>query len=589
MRFTIKITLYALDGISGDVSTFLDYDPEQLTMLVKNENGHPRRELNGTLNITGDSYDDIMSSVNTSPLVYGKYGKVEVYNKNVLIATTENIQLTFNDEYEKRASFKISGFIEDEYGNIFKNWDKLYNIYDTPTKSYRHWDFRSYESTSLIAYINSSLTQAEYQQTILNLCEDIGGYTPSQIAFSTGTPGATRIDLSLRRLFAYGLYENLPGTLPEITFPPIPPAGINWEYDSDVLLSGVYYPKYVKKPGSYSVSTWQTYSGATTPDQFINVEGFRNFLGYLDYSGTGRLIEDVIKELMSQIDSSILFDASSFSGLIGTRYQNMILMGMSDFIPAPGDLQKSDSQTVLNISIGRLLSWFEKRGFYWYLEESGGSYYFRFDLKYNQTLNTPTEDLTNYYNRNFIKTISEYNTLDVPFWSVRNETLSKDPSFVYDYSFLVSGFVQEPYYTIGDDYIFTDVNNVFDAKTEVYDDNVENFILASIGNTSGGTLYEISSDTSIYHPRSVVNFAMSVPYLSQNILSNLPTIYGPGVSFSADRLAKLKQTKLNVPLNNIYTDLDMFEYIENSQGDEMEIEQISQKLSDQTAEITFKL
>jgi hypothetical protein len=579
MRFRIKITLSNISGGATVPTAWVDYDPNQITMQVINDNGHPRREINGTIEITEDSYDDLISYVNDEPLKFGKIVKVDIYNNNTLIGSTDNAELTFNNIQEKRASFKVGGYIDDEYGNIYKYWDVIYNIAPTTTQTVRNFDFRGYESIGSSASIRIGATQEEYEQFVIDECSNREGYTASQIQFSSGGT-VTLMSLSLRRLVAYGYYAGSER---------YPPAGVDWNYDSDVTLSGTLYPKYVKKPNTFSITTWQTFAGASTPDQFINVEGFNNFIGYIDYTNVARQVDDVIEYLMSQIDPAILFDASSFGGLSGTAYEYMMMLGISDFILADGGLQKSNPQTVLNISLGRLLSWLEKRGFYWYLEESGGNYYFRLDLKYNQSLNAPSDDLQNYYNRNWVRDIKDYNIADIPFWYVKNDSISKTPSFVFSYSFFIAGTEEDPFYNLSDEYLFTDINDVQDAKTSKYDDSVENFVLLAC-ESAAGTI-QTRQDTSIYHPRTVVNFAMSIPYICENVLSNLPTIYkaGGGVFYSQDRLAKLKQAKIRVPLNNIFEDLDMFAYIKNSQGEEMEIERITQKLSENIAEIDFKL
>lgn len=585
MRFRLKLYIYALNGTSPTISGYVDYDPKQITMRVVNDNGHPKREINGTLEITGSDYDDIISYINDSPTIYsGQFGKLEVYTNNTLIGTSTNITIIDNDKYNKVAKIQISSYIEDEYAEILRYWDKLYNIYPTSTNTYRHYDFRQYESTSAVYYIPSTLTQSQYEQYIINLCNNYVGYMPSSITFS-GTTIVTAT-LSLRRLYAYGYYPN-PSSPPVSSDLKYPPPGKDWAFDSYILYSGTYFPKYVKKPPSFSISTWQTYTGGTTPQQDINVEGFRNFLGYLDYSNVGRLLEVVIEYVIGQIDATIAFDSSSFSDLNSTPYEYMMLLGISDFIPSDGDIQKSDPQTVLNISISRILGWLEKRGFFWYLEEITGTYYFRLKLKYNQTLGTPATDLSDYYNRNWIRQIAKYEKQDVEFWSIKNESLCKDPSFIWDYYYIIGGADKEPFKTLGDEYIFTDINNVFDAKTNDYDDSVENFVLVSCDSVS--TWYQSRSDTSLYHNRTVINFALSIPYIAHNILSNLPTKYGALATYADDRLAKSNKTSLRIPLNNIYTDLDIFEYIENSQGDEMEIDEISQNLADQIATIIFKL
>ena len=103
-----------------------------------------------------------------------------------------------------------------------------------------------------------------------------------------------------------------------------------------------------------------------------------------------RDLKDVFKYIINKIDSSILFDNTSFESLENWTgeeithalktdysplpayvsdkpYKDAIFMSLSDFIPKEDGTQQDFPSTIINLTWNYLWTFFEQKGFFWYL------------------------------------------------------------------------------------------------------------------------------------------------------------------------------------------------------------------------------
>jgi len=593
------------------IENYVSYDPSKITMSIKNEHGRPIRQLTGDLLIHGTDYDYFFTTINAGTYFNESYCKAYLYNNAVLIAETNNIKLVKNDTFLKQATFQLYNEILDNYNLIYRAWEKEYDIVDvTPVPNITFYDHRS------------NLTKITYDPYRTFYClkdsfgvwiADVASYiatkqadpewTLNQIEFTyaDGVCSGEILSLDVKmdwvQLVAYGFYNGSTK---------VPPAGIDWVYKDDVILSGITYPRFSKKTNTLDEIRGDLELGKDCAYIFgVLTKGLYYYASYywpvptdfsISYLNAGRKVTDVIEYLMDKVNSSVSFDVNSFYsfnnyegetyGAYGKLcYKNLILMGMSDMIPDTDNTQKSIVQSKFKITLKGLLDWFVERGFYWYLEDIGGTFYFRLWMVMDKTLTSGNPDVTNLKGKDWSKR-GEFN-IQPPEWeTISNETQSSTFDFTISQLSAYYTDVSPLNKSISDTNIYTDINYIVDAKESIFSSDIDQF--AMLSTSYDGSTYQVRRvATGDYTYLATNNIELSLPYIFLYVMADLPQLSTQGSVFAtANRLAKRKKLQISVPIENFYTDFDFFKYVDIGVT-EYEIEEITMKLSETVATLNL--
>ena len=597
--YRINLILHTGINSSTVISGFVDYDSNLLTIKEVNNNGRKEIRLTGEIEISGLDYQKYFNGINTGDYFDGYRINFQLY-KHDKIAVSGYLQMNENNIDEKKARFKIRGFSSNIYDKIYKGWEEEINIKDVTTvDSVSVYDFRTIDTelTYGTNHFDCSLNISR------DLVADIADWLELQksfkldwtlsgasFAYSDGDCDNDRIELNWTLIWSryecLGWYNGTEA---------VPPAGIGWIYFTDQGGRPKYYKLMNVIDETYGdiltgkVCLFRDLKYYESVNYEIGNEPLKN------YQDRGRLLTDVIEYLVRKIDSSIIFDVNSFSSFenyngldystYGKKsYKNLILMGLSDFIPTEAEKPKTNVQKVLNITLKTILDWFEKWGFYWYVEEVSSQLYFRLKMVKDKSLGSGNVNLKNIKGQNWEYLSRQIEWKEVEWLTMNNETTSS--GFDFNISWLgLEGYKSKPESSISDGKLYTDIDYIIDAKESIFNgESLDEFVL--IATTFHDDSYFCRKTEGVFTKINTNNSELSFSYLFLNILANLarPIESAYQIPYDKNRLDKRRQIKLTVPADIDYIFFNYILYFNK----EAEIVEWSHKLSNNFAELKIK-
>jgi hypothetical protein len=574
VNYTVDITLnYNEIGVgTGSITRTVKADISNVKPESSNVGGGRQEDtISGNIilnNRTGD-YDAFAVYLNDSAY----YVHEEDYSYDLWVNgsqyTTNKIRLINNNIDGKRLVFKLFDNVISEYTNLLANWDIEYNV--LPDTSYTaadetdYFDFRELYTIPTPGTDTQSLVNLEAVKNYVDVKVNEFTYKiPYTFVFVNTTGTNYNITIGYKQFRAIG-YKN--DTTNET------PAGIDWEYDSDV--SG--QPRFIKAPKYRSAD----YSGF--------IPGFGGTVNIvieqeadIEYQTVVRDFQTIIEYLIDKADSSIGIDSNTFDGLdnvvgAGTGIYgtdkfaaNLKLMTVSDFIPTLAGNQKNNIATKGMLSLAVIFQVLEQMGFYWYLEESGGTYYFRINHITLKTLGSSNPSIDEYNSRD-IKIVEDiYN-------KVTNSSVSGD------YNFSMPSFIfREGTKSVswGSQRIFTNIDHIIDGKDSVCDQTSgEQWVLIANGNDN---VREFTSDLNSI---STNNYELSFYWVTKNLIEVPGKIDKDGNSYDDSRLQKKKTVTLDIKLDNPQEDYTFYDSV----GDGSEIQNLRKdKITDSIGQMIIK-
>jgi hypothetical protein len=368
-----------------------------------------------------------------------------------------------------------------------------------------------------------------------------------------------------------------------------PPAGTGWVYDS--MVGG--QPKFIKKPSLRNVSYGSLHPTLfTITNTTVSVEQEAN----IDYSsGTSRRLDEIIEYLVGKADSSILFDADSFTAFDDLEGETIdgsdkflsayaLLVTVSDMIPTLAGNQKNNSASRGYISHAAIMEFLEPLGFYWYLELSGTDYYYRLQHLKTKTLGSSNPEFTNYFGKDYTFRSQDIEIQEAEFDIVTNETLSSDYNFRRPNLEYRVGTKKK---SIQSSRIITDVNYVIDAKESVFDaESGEQWVLLAT-TFDGVDTYEIRQFTSNLNSVLTNNYELSFHWMVFNIVGMPGKVSKGNNVFVDSKIQKRQIITINAPCNDPFTDFNFYDSI-SYYGKDAELQSISMPLKATGAEFKFK-
>jgi len=609
----------------ADESAFFQADYSNLSDITEiYENGiFARFKISGTFTIYKREDIDI---VNNLLLLYTNSAiPVIIYHLGQVFNGVVNFETNFDGSYNFR---DLSVEITDEYTTFEKNKEKEYNILGAEEETS---DLLIITDVSLnvetISVLISDAVTSNDELGDTRAITHIAGDADSEpnyktIDFVSGSGlcwlGDTNFE-TLKWGLAKCLYSdleitNVTGVLyPDIEFdinieltlvqeegvgtyagyPQIaqPPDGTgNWVYDHD----NESVPIFVRPP-QYPVIWTNSGTQNDTSGVFFLNRSFTNNYSDIIYESNNftysnnkfRRLDKIIKFIVSNLsfnsDYTYLFDDSGavtdsfydFKTITGDDYggntlplADLLIMPITDAIPNPDGTEKTASSSVAYLTFEQLMTFLNKLGFYYRLENRGITDEFYFILERKK--NVPSGNginLKDYNNHNYIDMKNRYNKEFAEYSTLKLNAISETKSFLW-------GMVKFYATTINKDndldfnpFVF-DINDVRTRRENSYpDDENSMFVLLSTFIFSiGGHPYLIRKIENSLISTPLNNYDFCFENLLKNYISNLPEIKciipdsNNYFSIQENQLKKRKTLKIPFLPKNV-NDIDISKFV----------------------------
>lgn len=600
----LKFEISPISG--GFTAQFVQADYRQLKLRFNNDAGKGKFSVSSVLTLRGDDYDffidEVIVAANGYTITcYGAGGEYWESDYKTVEITTQNVSL-------KLVSFSL--IAETEY--LDENWvnfDKEYNIAglgfesnDLYFKS-QQYPLEDYGSNP-VSFTDEDLTACDL--SALNISGwDIDTFN---ITSHTGTgPYLYTGTVNYKRKYGLGFYIDTDKYDPDGELYSLG----TWSYliGEDETLGGVVYPK-------YKMVITPDYSCSGTGEPFVGP--YTNDADYTDgdvtieYNSVSRKVTDVIEWLFTQMGlTSIVFDSSgtatdsfySFKTMTGESltygatttdklYAHLLLINLTDFIPADDDGQKDIRARLTNVSLKTLLDYFESLNFEWFLEERTGVYYFILQHKSDKSLGGSNPDLTDYKGRNWIKYANIYDVEPYEYRKIVNESTAKGIDFKnLDIDF-TNVYSTDTAKTITDNKIYVDLDDIANRKSDAYSE-IENNNLVMIAAQQDGVVKDyVRAPTGLISQSLKNNVELGFMYLGRWIYGEYPdadfTIGGTSYTATSDRLKKREKVEIKgFPGDDIKTDFSVSDAV-NFGGDSAELDSLEQDAVNNYYDIRLK-
>jgi hypothetical protein len=579
MNFHFELTMtFISGGGTGSVTEICESADLSKVKFASNNVGDGRQQdgISGSVIIRGRDYIAFNSRLN-DPIYYvdDEAFTYKLYLNDEQV-NTNKIKLTNNNRFTKELTFQLYDNAVNEYTNLFAGWNTEYNVLDDVSglgNKTDYSDFRElYDNGASVLTSVTITSQQSYETYIQTLIDSYDTETPYSVTLGF-IAGTTYIpSVSTKEFRAIG-YKN--GTTNE------PPAGVDWTYDTDVSSQ----PRFIKAPKVRSID-YGTYTGLGNISTTINIEQEAN----IEYWSGPRDLQDIITYLVGKADSTIGFDANSFDGLddvVGAGTFNgsnkfaarLKMMTVSDFIPTLAGVQKTNAATKGMLSLAVVIEILEQLGFYWYLEESSGTYYFRIQHITTVTFGNTNPDLTNLKSIDWTRNKRSLDEIEKIYDKVTNTSVSGDYNFRQpEFVFTVGDKIQ-PW---GSSRIFTNIDHILDGKDAVCDQTSgEQWVLLTNGND------DVREFTSALNGISTNNYELSFYWITNNLI-RVPGKYDKdGNDYDDARLQRKKHIKIEIPIDNPQTDFTFYDTVE-FWGADAEIQSIERSCIDSMGFITLR-
>lgn len=587
MKLNFEIESYT----ASFTTTLIKPDYSGMKYFINNSNGRGKFEVSGIIYLYGEDYDFITTTADDDWVINAYIGADFYFQTTYRISN-----IVFKDKDFKKIGIKVVAWTN--YNNEYwKNFDKKYNINEVTPQSNDLYFLPGYipinrysatftgERLSNDTEVNAALLVSgydiEYIDNLTGIYDNVGGFWEY-----SGTVHYVREQ-------TIGYY--IDGTKYE------PDGDGGWVYIADKTINGVVYPEYYRIDGTNGYN----YTPGAEPWTYIDNAVLVFNRPAINYTGVTRSVEDVIEWLFNETGITINFDntgtsTDSFYGLeeitgetltynstsSDKPYSYLLIMNLTDFIPAADDGQKDMPAEKTMISLKTLLDWFESLGFIWYFEDRSGSDYFMIKHRTKISLGSSNPDLMQYYNRDRLYLENHNDNSEPKYSKIKNEQTCKSIDFVgTEVNF--DNIYNDTSISFVSNNIYTDLNDIAYRRSSVYDEeDVSNIVMIAAQYTSGQDY--IREATTILTAAKTNNSELSFSYLVKNILCQLPdeTMSANGVTYTvtSSRLEKREKIKLTVPCDNIQSDFDVYDYVDFF-GENAEILKISQKYDNNICEL----
>jgi len=576
---------------------FMVVDYSKLNFTYKNNNSKGEFSISGTITLLGDDYDFFKDTVGAIPY------RIECYSNGELYFTAKWDHINDTNENKSFKNINLNLTAETTYSDEnWKNYDTEYNITElTPeTKdlyfipgyiSVERYD-DTFTDTRLAnnGEVNANLGVANWNIEFID--DLLGVWEPIDMWWEySGT-------VNYVRERALGYYVD------SLAYTPDEDSG--WVYIADVTIEGVDYPEYYRA----TAATTYTFTPGAEAWTYIENSGTVYNKPAIDYTAVCYRVTDVIEFLIGEMGlATINFDNGGTStdsfysfktitgesltyGTVTTNlmYNDLLIMNLTDFMPADDDGQNDRPASITNISLKTIHDFFEGLGFEWFIENRAGTLYYILRYREQKSLGSTNPDLKDYFGRNreylrngWIKDLPEY-------YKIINETTCKGLDFVGTEAVLTKVLGTEAERVYVDSKVYVDLNDIAERRTDAYSETDDNNIVI-IAAQEEAIKYYVRESAGVRTAVDTNNSELSFSYLVKNIFCTLPDSYiqANGTNYTADayRLETREKIEFEIPITNIQTDFDVEDYIEFF-GDNTELDIISQPALKYTGKFKLK-
>ena len=590
---------FLLTNITEDRVITPDYS--DLKFSLKNENSKAIFEINGNLILSGEDYKNFKNDLliftptikcylNGNIFFISKFGKYNIIKENE----------SFNTIYVK--IFQQTEYVSNEW----LNFDKEYNINLLPSENIplryeinlgqqvdrvQETLFSSIQlnNTTIASY---EISDWDISEVIIISSQLIGGIWYYSGSFRYFRFEAEGYYLGIEKYDPDGILYTAPG---------------EWQFIYDRTMPEGVIPVFKKvKTAIYE------YTPDIEPYNIIeNVAFSTSYYTKIDYNKVVRRVDLIIPFLFEKIGlTNIMFDTSgtvtdsfySFKNLTGESltkglttsdkiFKDLLIINLTDFIPAPDNTQKDVHANRTNLSLKRILDYLLQLGFEWYLQNREGVFYFMLQHISDKILNSNNPNLSNYFNNDYIYLSNNYE-IDEPEYSlITNDTTCLSSDFIgTDIIFPDIIFINKSF-PFTNTNIFVDIDDIIERKGEEYSEIANNNIVVIVALKDGTNKYYVRNALGKISGSHKNNSELSFPYVIQHLSYNLPAseISANNNTYTIEdfRLKKRKKITLTIPINNLIEDFEINSYIAFF-GENCEIEQIQQNATDNVGKIILK-
>jgi hypothetical protein len=618
MNYTFKI---------GDLSLTHLFKPDVSNITLQRQkqgdDQFGRLEISGTFKFVGDDYDRIIDFIDTWG--HNELGMLVYQNGTLLGLTTFNTKQIID---RSRSQYIFNVKVLDEYENFVSKGDLQYNILNTPytsrslkitTSAIREVVTKTIFNRSVAGVFDVPTATVEVNLNILGLYYsfEIGdSYTNWTMIYNNYThTGASGLNIFINgtaEFVSEKIYGSYNGGDAQ------PPTGSGWVYVKDEQFGNITAPLYRRPIQEIDVitstNTFTNYGGVD-----YRLFNYRNSnaidLSFITitYQKITRRVDNIIEYIVGEINSSIQFDSTgtindsfySFKTWIGDidntaniydtnkTFNNFLICQLTDIIPDSSvdpPIQKSDPATLGLLSFNDLMEWLKTYGFYWYLENRSGTYYFRILHKKDIELLDLNPDLRNWFGYNYTNLLPpiEYDKGEYSRLVNKQKTTNFELKGVDILFYLVQ---EDKNKDISSSIFYTDLTDIINNGEDDYDTSAtDKFVLITA----------LIDDSNYYHPRKInsllvedskiPNGELGWSYVSAELISDLPDeraiINGTSQTLPDYRVKRRAKLELKIPINGI-NDFNLSGYV-NINYNQMEIESFSQEAEKNTGKLNLR-
>ena len=595
MKLSFKIS----PNTTGFTAKIFYPDYSKLKFSLTNDKGKGKFEVNGSIKLSSSDTTFLSDTVGTTAY------NIKAYLKGNLYFTCDYKSInTINQDFSfKQVDLDLTA--ETTYtGDEWKNYNKEYNINDiAPVNNdlrfvpgyiqlYRYASEFTSKRLETNSYVDSSLGVANYDIEFIDDLISSSVVPPDPFYEYDGTVHYVREQ-------ALGFYLNL------VAYEPDEDGG--WTYITDQTINGIDYPEYFR---TFTGTNNYNFTPGTEAWTYIENANLLYSKPAIEYTGVTRLVTTVIEKLLDYMGVNVSMDRTgtstdsfySFKSMVGESlkygsttttlmYSRLLIMNLTDFIPADDDGQKDVPAAITNVSLKTILDYFESLDFEGFIEDRSGTDYFVLQHKSDKTLSSGNPDLSNYYNKNRTYLADKWTKEPPEFHKIVNETTCKSIDFVGTDVVFNKVYGTDSEKAIVDNKIFTDLNDIANRRSDVYSDNDVSNIVIIAAQSDSTVIDYVREATGIMTTSKVNNSELSFSFLAKNIFGDYPdadfTTNGTNYTAATSQLKKRDKLELNIPADNMQDDYDVSNYVLFG-SDETEIVKTEQNSYDTTLKLTLK-
>jgi len=593
----MKLVFEIVPDSSGFTKKIISPDYSKLKFSLDNEKGKSKFKVSGAITLSGPDYDFFIDTVGSYDYIINAYYKSDLYfSCSKKFTNTPKIDISFN-------KIDLGLTAETQYtGEAWKSFDTKYNINELTPETNDLYFLPGYLPITTdpvgVHFYDIEINPADlspFERADWDI--DYGAVLSS---YQTLGVWYYHVVVIYKRVRAYGYY---------IGSTRYDPDGViyvlgKWSYLYNQTFSNTTLPVFHQ-----IITPIYTMSGSSEP-----YNGFDNTANFYDkpvieYTGVTRKVSDVIEWLTSQMGLSLSFDSGgtstdsfySFKSMTGESlsygstsdklYSHLLIMNLTDFIPADDDGQNDVPAAQTNISLKTILDYFETLNFEWFIEDRSGTNYFILQHKSQKSLGSGNPDLLNYKGKNWLRLANKWKKEHPKYHKIKNEQTCKSIDFVGTEIIFNNIYGVETNLTYSDNKIYTDLDDISVRRADVYSDSdVENVVIIA-AQKYGTTKDYVRQSTGLRTGIRKNNNELSFSYCGKYIYGSYPSddywANGGNHTASVWQLEKRNKIEINLPADNMQNDYDINNYIDTF-GENSEIDKIEQNADNNILKLTLK-